>query len=101
MYSSQIETIIAVVSAIGALLVATSTLVWFISTQFKSAREEFWKGISSLHNTITTMLNNHEKDDDRRFERISDQLLDIERRNARKDGDPMPTTRKRKLDDHD
>ncbi len=88
---AQIETLLAVVSAIGALILATATLVWFISEQFKKNREEFWKGISSLHNTITSMLGNHEKEDDRRFERLSDQIHDVERRNARKDGRPPPT----------
>ena len=74
----QIEAIVVLLSAIGALVVATGTLVWFMADQFKKNRAEFWKGITALHNTITVKLDDHEKKDDRRFDRVTDQIWNIE-----------------------
>ena len=90
MILQQIEAIVVLLSAIGALVVATGTLVWFMADQFKKNRAEFWKGITALHNTITVKLDDHEKKDDRRFERVTDQIWSIEVRNARRDGEPPP-----------
>jgi hypothetical protein len=90
MTAQQIETIIVLLCAMGSLVVATGTLVWFMADQFKKNRAEFWKGITSLHNTMTARLDDHDKKDDRRFDRMTDELWDIKLRNARKDGDPLP-----------
>jgi hypothetical protein len=90
MGAQQLETIIVLLCAIGSLVIATATLVWFMADQFKKSRAEFWKGITALHNTMTEQLDDHENKDDRRFERITDQLFEIQIRNARKDGDPLP-----------
>lgn len=86
----QIEATVVLLSAIGALVVATGTLVWFMSDQFKKNRAEFWKGITSLHNTITAQLDDHETKDDIRFEKIRDQIWTIELRDARRHGEPPP-----------
>ncbi len=86
----QVEAIVDLLVAIGALVAATATLVWFIADQFKKNRAEFWKGIAALHNTITAKLDDHEKKDDRRFERVTDQIWNIELRNAHRDGEPPP-----------
>lgn len=77
-------------TAIGALIVATATLVWFIADQFKKSRAEFWKGITALHNTMTTSLDDHEKRDDQRFDRLTTQVWGLEVRNARRDGELSP-----------
>jgi hypothetical protein len=86
----QLEAIVILLGAIGSLVVATGTLVWFMADQFKKNRAEFWKAITSLHNTITTKLDDHEKKDDRRFEKVTDQIWSIEMRNARRDGEEPP-----------
>jgi predicted tellurium resistance membrane protein TerC len=87
---TQIEALVATLTAIGGLIFAIAGLVWFLSEQFKRNRSEFWKAISELHNTIVGKMDTHEKEDDRRFEALTTQIWHIELRNARRDGIEPP-----------
>jgi hypothetical protein len=88
--TQQIEFIITLLAGIGGLLVATASLAWFIAEQFKKTRAEFWTGITNLHNTIMMKIDDHQKEDDHRFDAITRQVWNLEVRFARRDGDASP-----------
>jgi len=75
---------------LASVATATAAVVWFIADQFKKNRAEFWKGIEALQAALTVKLDQHEREDNRRFEKITEQIWDIELRNARKDGTEPP-----------
>jgi hypothetical protein len=84
------ELVVTLCTAIAALVVATATVVWFMAEQFKKTRAEFWKAISSLHNTVAATIDDHKKEDDRRFERLTDQVWSIAVKTAQRHGEPVP-----------
>ena len=84
------ELVITLVAAIGALIVATATVVWFMADQFKKNRAEFWKAITALHNSITEKIDDHSKDDDRRFHELQTQIWQMAVENAQQHGRRIP-----------
>ena len=86
----ELQLVITMLTAIGALIVAVAVLVWFIADQFKKNRAEFWRAISELHNTIAAQIDRHEQKDDVRFDRLTNQIWSIEVRNAHRDGEVVP-----------
>ena len=67
MTAEQLQFIITLLTGMGSLLVAGGTLAWFIATQFRKSRSEFWRGLTELHNTITAQIDDHIKDDKIQF----------------------------------
>lgn len=63
----------------GSVMVGTAVTVLFLMNEFRKNRTLFYR-IISLHN----------KEDDDRFQALSDEIWEIHLRNARKDGDKEP-----------
>jgi len=89
--ATQVELVVTLLTAVGALCVAVGTLVWFISDQFKKNRALFWKGLSELHNTIVAKIDDHQKDDNRRFAALQDAVWDLRLHLARRNGSAVST----------
>ena len=87
MTDSQIELVTAVVTALFGIVIATGTLVWFMADKFKKNRAEFWRGLTELHNTVMSEMDNHEKKDDLRFEALTNQIWKMEVAQARRNGE--------------
>lgn len=64
---------------IAAVMTGTALTVLFLTNEFKKNRRLFYR-IISLHN----------KEDDDRFQALSDEIWAIHLRNARRDGDEPP-----------
>lgn len=88
--NDTIQTVVAVATALCGLVLGTGSIVATVFIQAKKNREEFWLGLTALNNTMVNKLDEHDKKDDRRIERITTELWDIKLRNARIDGDPPP-----------
>ncbi len=67
---------------IAAVMTGTAMTVLFLMNEFKKNRRLFYR-IISLHN----------KEDDDRFQALSDEIWAIHLRNARRDGDEPPERR--------
>jgi hypothetical protein len=68
-----------IASILGGAISTTAYLTWFVSRQFSQNRHMFYR-IISLHN----------KEDDDRFEELSNEIWRIHVRNAKRDGDDTP-----------
>jgi hypothetical protein len=84
------ELVVTLCTAIAALIVATATVVWFVSEQFKKSRNEMWKAISSLHNTVMAHIDDINKENNRRFQDLTTQVWKMEVRASRWRGDVEP-----------
>ena len=82
--------ITTLLTGMGSLLVAGGTLAWFIADQFKKNRNEFWRGITELHNTITAQIDDHIKDDKIQFKELGDQIWQVRLAVARGNDEDKP-----------
>lgn len=71
-----------VVYMIGAVASGTAFLTWFISDQFRRSRSLIYRLISK-----------HNREDDDRFQALSDDIWTIRLRNASRDGEMPPPRR--------
>src|SRR5215467_9634064 len=67
------------ISAIGSSITIGATVAWFISTQFNKSRRSFYSALS-LHN----------REDDDRFQALSDDIWTIRMHMAQNDGEQLP-----------
>jgi hypothetical protein len=90
MSAEQLQFLISLLTGMGSLLVAGGTLAWFIATQFRKNRSEFWRGLTELHNTITSKIDDHAKDDKIQFKDLSNEMWRLRLAVARGNGEEIP-----------
>lgn len=76
-------------SAVSVVVAVTASIVgatWWLSDQLRKNRDIFYKQMADYHNQITMKMDNHEKEDDRRFNSLSNNIWQIRMRNAAIDG---------------
>lgn len=76
-------------SAVSVILGVTASIVgatWWLSDQLRKNRDIFYKQMAEYHNQMTMHMDNHEKEDNIRFNALSNSIWQIRMRNAAIDG---------------